>query len=69
MADAARMLELYEGMRGQAGGIGEPARLEVGAISTVQATLLPRALQQFQASSGDPYQYRSRHVGATAVAG
>jgi len=48
MADAARMLELYEGMRGQPGDIAEPARLEVGAISTVQATLLPRALQQFR---------------------
>lgn len=48
MADAARMLALYEGMRGQPGGIAEPARLEVGAISTAQATLLPRALQQFR---------------------
>lgn len=48
MADAARMLELYEGMRAQPGGIAEPARLEIGAISTAQATLLPRALQQFR---------------------
>lgn len=48
MADAARMLELYEGMRGQASGDAEPARLDIGAISTAQATLLPRALQRFR---------------------
>lgn len=48
MADAARMLALYEGMRGQAGGDAAPATLDIGAISTVQATLLPRALQQFR---------------------
>jgi DNA-binding transcriptional LysR family regulator len=48
MADAARMLALYEGMRGQPDGAVEPAKLDVGAISTAQATLLPRALQQFR---------------------
>ncbi len=48
MADAARMLALYEGMRGQASGDAEPATLDIGAISTAQATLLPRALQQFR---------------------
>lgn len=48
MADAARMLELYEGMKGQARTGTEPGRMEIGAISTVQSTLLPGALGQFQ---------------------
>lgn len=48
MADAARILELYQGLKGQSQSVSNMSAIDLGAISTVQSTLLPRALSRFR---------------------
>jgi DNA-binding transcriptional LysR family regulator len=49
MADAARIVELYGSLKGQNQSVPNLAAIDLGAISTVQATLLPKALHRFRA--------------------
>lgn len=48
MADTARILELYQGLKGQRHAEANIGAIDLGAISTVQSTLLPRALYRFR---------------------
>jgi len=49
LPEALRIVELFQGMK-QRGGIEHAAPIELGAITTVQATLLPKALHAFRAA-------------------
>jgi DNA-binding transcriptional LysR family regulator len=55
-ADAARILELYDAMKGNKQAAPQMATFDLGAISTVQSTLLPKTLHQFR------QQYPGVHV-------
>ncbi|MGY8526671.1 LysR substrate-binding domain-containing protein [Paracidovorax citrulli] len=48
LPEAVRFVELYETMRGQAAHATELGPIALGAVSTVQGTLLPRALARFR---------------------
>jgi len=47
LPQATSILQLFEGMKGKNNG-ADTGSLSVGAISTVQSALLPKALQRFQ---------------------
>jgi DNA-binding transcriptional LysR family regulator len=47
LADTARILDLYQGMKGQNQTVPGVTSIDIGAVSTVQSTLLPKALYQF----------------------
>ncbi|KWR91400.1 LysR family transcriptional regulator [Cupriavidus sp. IDO] len=55
LPDAQRFIELYEAMKGTAGAPADAAPLDLGAVSTVQATLLPVAMQRFRADFPDTH--------------
>lgn len=46
--DATRFVALYEQMKGRARTQPDQAPLDLGAVSTVQASLLPKAMQRFR---------------------
>lgn len=48
VADAARILELYQGMGGKHQALAGSGSIDLGVISTVQSTLLPKALYRFR---------------------
>lgn len=48
LPDALRMLELYDRMKGAGQGSPDSRPIDLGAISTVQAALLPKALHRFR---------------------
>ncbi|CAG9180519.1 LysR family transcriptional regulator [Cupriavidus respiraculi] len=52
LPEALRFVALYQGMKGlaQAQPQADMAPLDLGAVSTVQATLLPKAMQRFRAA-------------------
>lgn len=52
--DAARIVGLYESMKG-ARGQRDTAPLDLGAVSTVQSTLLPQAMQRFRVAHPDTH--------------
>jgi DNA-binding transcriptional LysR family regulator len=47
VADTIHILDLYQGMSGQNDILSGVGSIDVGAISTVQSTLLPKALRRF----------------------
>jgi DNA-binding transcriptional LysR family regulator len=49
LPDAIRMLDLYDGMKGAGDRPAERGSIDLGAISTVQSALLPKALHGFRA--------------------
>lgn len=49
LPDAIRFVDLYETMKGRAHRPTDLAPIDLGAVSTVQSTLLPRAMQRFRA--------------------
>jgi len=52
--DAARMVGLYESMKG-ARAHRDMAPLDLGAVSTVQSSLLPQAMQRFRVAHPDTH--------------
>ncbi|MCA3190777.1 MULTISPECIES: LysR family transcriptional regulator [unclassified Cupriavidus] len=52
--DATRIVGLYESMKG-ARGQRDTAPLDLGAVSTVQSTLLPQAMQRFRVAHPDTH--------------
>ncbi|AZG16595.1 MULTISPECIES: LysR family transcriptional regulator [Cupriavidus] len=54
LADAARIVALYESMKG-ARAQRDTAPLDLGAVSTVQSSLLPRAMQRFRQAHPDTH--------------
>ncbi|HBD33926.1 MAG TPA: LysR family transcriptional regulator, partial [Cupriavidus sp.] len=54
LADASRIVALYESMKG-ARLQRDTAPLDLGAVSTVQASLLPRAMQRFRVAFPDTH--------------
>lgn len=46
--DVTRFVALYEQMKGRARALPDVAPLDLGAVSTVQASLLPKAMQRFR---------------------
>lgn len=48
LPDAARIVELFEGMKGAGARRPDLSPIDLGAISTVQSTLLPKALHRFR---------------------
>jgi len=55
LPDATRFVALYESMKGSAQARPDAAPLDLGAVSTVQSTLLPRAMQRFRAAYPDTH--------------
>lgn len=49
LPEAVRFVELYESMKGQAHAAPALTPIDLGAVSTVQSTLLPKAMQRFRA--------------------
>ncbi|MDF3831479.1 LysR family transcriptional regulator [Cupriavidus basilensis] len=49
LPEAVRFVELYASMKGRAHVASDTAPLDLGAVSTVQATLLPKAMKRFRA--------------------
>ncbi len=49
LPEAMRFVELYESMKGRAHSASDTTPLDLGAVSTVQATLLPGAMKRFRA--------------------
>jgi DNA-binding transcriptional LysR family regulator len=56
LGDTARILELYQGMKGQKQAEPGVGSIDLGAITTVQSALLPKALYRFRG------QYPGIHV-------
>jgi len=54
LADASRLVSIYESMKG-ARSQRDIAPLDLGAVSTVQASLLPRAMQRFRVAYPDTH--------------
>lgn len=54
LGDAARIVALYESMKG-ARAQRDMAPLDLGAVSTVQSSLLPRAMQRFRMAHPDTH--------------
>jgi len=54
LADASRLVSIYESMKG-ARSQRDIAPLDLGAVSTVQASLLPRAMQRFRTAYPDTH--------------
>lgn len=54
LGDAARIVALYESMKG-ARAQRDMAPLDLGAVSTVQSSLLPRAMQRFRVAHPDTH--------------
>lgn len=54
LADATRIVALYDAMKG-ARSQRDMAPLDLGAVSTVQASLLPRAMQRFRMAHPDTH--------------
>jgi len=54
LADASRIVSIYESMKG-ARSQRDMAPLDLGAVSTVQASLLPRAMQRFRTAFPDTH--------------
>ncbi|RZT39491.1 LysR family transcriptional regulator [Cupriavidus agavae] len=54
LPEAARLVAIYAGMKG-AGAQADTAPLDLGAVSTVQSTLLPRAMQRFRVAHPDTH--------------
>jgi|GEM_PF-32710 len=54
LADATRIVALYESMKG-ARAQRDMAPLDLGAVSTVQSSLLPRAMQRFRVAHPDTH--------------
>lgn len=48
LPDAIRMLELFEGMKGHGQRSSDMRPIDLGAVTTVQAKLLPKALLRFR---------------------
>ncbi|WP_020201785.1 MULTISPECIES: LysR family transcriptional regulator [Cupriavidus] len=48
LPEARRFIDLYESMKGHAQSAPDTAPLDLGAVSTVQAALLPRAMKRFR---------------------
>ncbi|RJF92468.1 LysR family transcriptional regulator [Noviherbaspirillum saxi] len=48
LPDAIHMLDLYDRMKGASQGSSDSRPIDLGAISTVQAALLPKALRSFR---------------------
>jgi DNA-binding transcriptional LysR family regulator len=48
LPDAIRLLELFKAMKERSHGVTRSPPIDLGSISTVQSTLLPKALQQFR---------------------
>ncbi|KAB0601394.1 MAG: LysR family transcriptional regulator [Cupriavidus sp.] len=53
LADATRIVSIYEAMKGSRER--DTAPLDLGAVSTVQASLLPRAMQRFRVAYPDTH--------------
>ena len=49
LADAIRVVDLFESMKGHAHRPTDLAPIDLGAVSTVQSTLLPQAMRRFRA--------------------
>ncbi|WP_019448933.1 LysR family transcriptional regulator [Cupriavidus sp. BIS7] len=54
LADASRLVSIYESMKGTRSQ-RDIAPLDLGAVSTVQASLLPRAMQRFRTAYPDTH--------------
>lgn len=54
LVDATRIVQIYEAMKG-ARSQRDMAPLDLGAVSTVQASLLPRAMQLFRVAHPDTH--------------
>lgn len=54
LADATRIVSIYESMKG-ARSQRDTAPLDLGAVSTVQSSLLPRAMHRFRATHPDTH--------------
>ncbi|MGO4576515.1 LysR substrate-binding domain-containing protein [Cupriavidus sp. 2TAF22] len=48
LPEARRFIELYASMKGRAQSASDTTPLDLGAVSTVQATLLPKAMKRFR---------------------
>jgi len=55
LPDATRFVALYESMKGSAQARPDTAPLDLGAVSTVQSTLLPKAMQRFRIAYPDTH--------------
>lgn len=54
LPEAARLVSIYDAMKG-AGQQRDTAPLDLGAVSTVQSSLLPRAMQRFRVAHPDTH--------------